>query len=65
MATRRRGRAITAAAITGSYPSCRTMSSFVAKYLNSVAGDTSAADAICSHVVASYPRSAISRSAAR
>ena len=53
---RRTGRATTAAAMTGSYPSCRTMSSLVGKYRNSVAGETSAAAAICSQVVAAYPR---------
>lgn len=39
--------------MTGSCSSVRTMSSFDAKYRNTVLGETSAASAICSIVVAS------------
>lgn len=55
------GRLRSSASMRGSYSSVRTMSSLVAKYRKTVLGDTSAASAICSIVVASYPCSAISR----
>lgn len=47
------GRPRSRASMTGSCSSVRTMSSFDAKYRNTVLGETSAASAICSIVVAS------------
>src|SRR5437667_10364961 len=49
--------------IIGSYSSSRTRSSLVGKYRNTVLGDTSAASATCSTVVASYPWVVNSRTA--